>query len=108
MKWSLYNREGYLKPFKFSNGKTQLDIVKEVIQAVNEGYKIIFIKGFCGTGKSAIALNIAREVGKTSIVVPVKALQKQYLEDYTNRLHVLKDNNEKLKISVIIGRQNFP
>ena len=62
MKWSLYNKEQYLEPFKFSNGKTQLDVVKEVIDAINEGYKIIFIKGFCGTGKSAISLNIAKEL----------------------------------------------
>ena len=51
MEWSLYNSEGYLEPLKFSNGKNQLDVVKEVISAINEGYKIIFIKGFCGTGK---------------------------------------------------------
>ncbi len=107
MKWSLYNKEQYLEPFKFSNGKTQLDVVREVVEAINDGNKIIFIKGFCGTGKSIIALNIAKELGKTSIVVPVKGLQKQYQEDYTNKFHVKKDNNENLKISVIFGRQNF-
>ena len=107
MKWSLYKNKEYLKPFEFSNGKSQLDIVKEVIQAVKEEYKIIFIHGFCGTGKSAIALNIAKELGRTSIVVPVKNLQNQYFEDYTNKLHVNKNNNEKLKISIMFGRQNF-
>jgi len=107
MKWSLYNKKEYLEPFKFSNGKSQLDIVKEVIDAAKEGNKIIFIHGFCGTGKSAIALNIAKELGRTSIVVPVKTLQNQYFEDYTNKLHVNKDNNEKLKISILFGRQNF-
>src|SRR3989344_3156700 len=105
MIWSLYNQEEYLEPLVFSNGKSQLDIVKETIKAIKEGHKIIFIKGICGTGKSAIALNIAKELGKTSIVVPVKHLQKQYEEDYTHKLHVLK-NKEKLKISVIDGRNN--
>ena len=105
MIWSLYNQEEYLEPLVFSNGKSQLDIVKETIKAIKEGHKIIFIKGICGTGKSAIALNIAKELGKTSIVVPVKPLQKQYEEDYTHKLHVLK-NKEKLKISVIDGRNN--
>ena len=106
MKWSLYNQEKYLEPLVFSNGKSQLDVVKETIKAINEGHKIIFIKGICGTGKSAIALNLAKEFGKTSIVVPIKPLQKQYEEDYTDKLYVLKDNGEKLKISVIDGRNN--
>ena len=49
--WSLYEDEKELKPLVFSNQKTQADIVQEVIQAIKEGYKIIFIKGMCGTGK---------------------------------------------------------
>ncbi|MBL7147653.1 MAG: DEAD/DEAH box helicase family protein [Nanoarchaeota archaeon] len=106
MKWSLHNKKGNLEPFIFSNGKSQLDIVEEVIEAIKEGHKIIFIKGLCGTGKSAISLNIAKELGKTSIVVPVKNLQKQYEEDYTKKLYILKNNNEKLNITVIDGRNN--
>ena len=106
MKWSLYDQENYLEPLVFSNGKSQLDVAKETIEAIKQGHKVIFIKGVCGTGKSAIALNIAKELGKTSIVVPVKPLQKQYEEDYTNKLHVLKSNGEKLKISIIDGRNN--
>ena len=94
MKWSLYNKETSLEPLVFSNNKSQLDIVKEVLKAIKEGHKIIFIKGACGTGKSAIALNLAKEVGKTSIVVPVKPLQKQYEEDYTKKYRILKNNNE--------------
>tara|TARA_Y100000034_G_scaffold124422_1_gene172565 strand:- start:1435 stop:3237 length:1803 start_codon:yes stop_codon:yes gene_type:complete len=105
MEWSLYNKDNYLKPLIFSNGKSQLDVVKEVIEAIKEGHKIIFIKGACGSGKSAIALNIAKELGKASIVVPVKALQKQYEEDYVNKLHITKDN-KKLNISIIDGRTN--
>lgn len=106
MKWSLYHKDKYLEPLIFSNGKSQLDVVNETIKSINEGHKIIFIKGACGTGKSAIALNLAKELGRTSIVVPSKPLQKQYEDDYTNRLHILKDNGEKLKISVIDGRNN--
>jgi len=106
MNWSLKNKNKDLQPLIFSNGKSQLDIVKEVIQAIKEKHKIIFIKGKCGTGKSAVALNLAKELGKTSIVVPVKNLQKQYEEDYTKNLHILKNNNEKLNITVIDGRNN--
>jgi len=106
--WSLIQDKKELKPLNFSNGKTQEDIVKEVIEAAGEGYKVIFIRGMCGTGKSAIALNLARHFGKTSIVVPIKSLQEQYAKDYTEKLYVLdKQNDQPLKISSIFGRKNF-
>ena len=95
---SLFEDEKELKPLVFSNGKTQADVVKEVLDSIKEGYKIIFIKGQCGTGKSAIALNLARHLGKTSIVVPIKNLQEQYKNDYTSKKYILH-NGKKLKIS---------
>lgn len=118
--WSLYeygskDLEGdrLLPPLVFSNGKTQADIVDEVVSMLKSGVKVVFIKGGCGTGKSAIALNIAKELGRASIVVPVKNLQKQYQKDYLEKMYILKDaidrdrkNKEKLKISVITGRKN--
>ncbi len=104
--WSLYQEDNFLKPLRFSNGKTQEDVVKEVLEAIKGGYKIIFIRGVCGTGKSAIALNIARKIGKTCIVVPGKALQSQYKEDYENKKYLMNEQGEKLKISVITGRNN--
>jgi Rad3-related DNA helicase len=104
--WSLHEDEKELSPLVFSNGKTQADIVKEVIGAVEQGHKIIFIKGQCGTGKSAIALNLARHFGKTSIVVPIKSLQEQYIRDYGGSKYVLS-NGKKLTIQPILGRQNF-
>lgn len=96
-----------LCPMMFSNGKTQADIVAEVLKAINDGEKIIFIKGVCGSGKSAMALNLARHFKKTSIVVPIKSLQKQYEHDYTKEKFILKKDNKKLDISVIKGRNNF-
>lgn len=104
--WNLYKEENFLEPLKFSNGKTQEDIVIEVVKAVKDGDKVIFIKGMCGTGKSAIALNIARVLGKSSIIVPGKNLQNQYKKDYEGEKYLLKDNKKKLKISVITGRNN--
>ena len=104
--WSLNEKEVSLKPLVFSNGKTQEDVVYEVLDSIKNGDKIIFIRGGCGTGKSAIALNIAKHFKKSSIVVPIKNLQKQYEDDYSSKKHVLKDNGEKLKIKVMTGRQN--
>ncbi len=97
-----------LNPLIFSNGKTQEDVVKEVLNSISSGEKIIFIKGVCGSGKSAIALNLAKHFKKTAIVVPIKSLQDQYEKDYTEKNFVLKEDGKKLKISVIKGRNNFP
>jgi len=104
--WNLYQNGKFLEPLTFSNGKTQEDIVKEVLDAIKGGNKVIFIHGVCGTGKSTIALNIARKLGKASIIVPGKNLQAQYKKDYEEDKYLLKDNKEKLKISVITGRNN--
>src|SRR3989344_2857321 len=103
--WSLYRNGKKLEPLKFSNGKSQEDVVKEIVELIRGGNKAIFLHGMCGTGKSAIALNIARVLGKASIVVPVKGLQRQYEEDYMGQMYVAKENGEELKISIITGRE---
>ncbi len=114
MTWSLFEidktgeveKHRELKPLTFSNGKNQDDVVKEVLSTIKEGQRIIFIHGVCGTGKSAIALNIARELGRTSIVVPGKNLQSQYKSDYEGNKYLLKKDGTKMKISVMTGRKN--
>lgn len=105
---SLFDFEGEkLEPLKFSNGKTQEDVVKEILKHIKEGKRAIFLRGVCGTGKSAIALNLARNFKKTSIVVPLRSLQEQYEEDYTKKNFVNKPDGKRMKISVIKGRNNF-
>ncbi len=106
MTWSLFSKEGkFLEPLKYSNGKSQEDVVSEVIKAIKDGHKVIFIKGMCGSGKSALALNIAKELGKASIVVPVKYLQKQYEKDYTEKMYLMRDG-KKINIKILTGRAN--
>ena len=104
--WSLYENSQRLDPLRFSNGKTQEDVVEEIVNLIKSGAKIIFLHGVCGTGKSAIALNIARVLGRAAVVVPVKGLQRQYEEDYIGKMFLLKTSGEKLKISMITGRGN--
>jgi len=103
--WSLYLDENPLRPLIFSNGKDQSRVVREIVESIRDGHRIIFLHGACGTGKSAIALNVARVIGKTSVVVPVKVLQKQYGDDYTHRMSLLK-NGKKMKIAMLTGREN--
>ncbi|MEA3329585.1 MAG: helicase C-terminal domain-containing protein [Nanoarchaeota archaeon] len=104
--FNLYKDGKKLSPLVFSNGKSQEDIVNEIVSLIERGKKVIFLRGVCGTGKSAIALNIAKKLGKVSIVVPGKSLQKQYHEDYSKKDYVLKSDHRKLKIKFITGRQN--
>lgn len=107
MVWSLFDEKGgFLAAKRFSNGKTQEDISNEVVAEIKKGKKIIFIHGVCGSGKSAIALNIAKELGKASIVVPIKNLQRQYESDYMHKKYVLKNDGKKLIINMITGRRN--
>lgn len=104
--WNLYENNTFLQALRFSNGKTQEDVVKEVVNLIESGKKVILLHGVCGTGKSAIALNISRVLGKSSIVVPIKSLQKQYEKDYMGGKYLLKSNGHKLKIAMITGRDN--
>jgi len=104
--WSLYDGDVPLTPLEFSNGKTQEDIVREIHSLVKQGSKIIFLHGACGTGKSAIALNLARLFGKASVVVPVKTLQTQYEKDYSDKKYIVGTSGNKLKIAMITGREN--
>lgn len=104
--WDLNDKNGKIPPLKFSNGKTQEDVVNEILDTIKHGNRIIFLHGACGTGKSAIALNVARRLGKSSIIVPVKALQKQYEDDYTEKKFLYKPSGQKMKIAVLTGREN--
>ncbi len=104
--WSLCENNKKLEPLKFSNGKTQEDVVNEVVNLIKKGKKVIFIQGVCGTGKSAIALNISKALGRGSIVVPIKSLQRQYEHDYIDNKYMLKENGDKLNITIITGRDN--
>jgi Rad3-related DNA helicase len=103
--WSLSQNGKNLDPLRFANGKTQEDVVREII-SLSKDHKVIFLHGTCGSGKSAIALNVARVLGKSSIVVPVKALQTQYEEDYITKKYLTKQNGEKMKIAMLTGKSN--
>jgi len=101
------NRDVAIPPLKFSNKKTQEDVVKEIVELIEKGKKVIFLHGVCGSGKSAIALNVARSLNKkSSIVVPLKSLQKQYETDYLGKKYLTKLDGSKMKIAMITGKDN--
>ena len=125
--WSLKEGKKELEPKKFSNNKTQEDIVKEVLEAVEQGNKIIFIHGVCGSGKSAIALNIAKELGGKRLgdiiaVGEVKALEdsagtivrsadsaNQAFTEFNLALGALKPTRDVFEgLATIIGDELMP
>ncbi len=104
--WSLYDKkDNYLDPLEYSTGKNQRDLVKEIIEEFKEN-EIVLLEGMVGTGKSAVALNVAKELGRAIFSVPTKPLQDQYIEDYEKNLRVRK-NKKSIEIEFIKGRNNF-
>ena len=105
--WDLNEQDNKIKPLLFSNGKTQEDVVKEIVNLIESGKKVIFLHGVCGSGKSAIALNVARSLnGKAAVVVPLKNLQRQYEQDYLGKKYLNSLTGRKIKIAMITGRDN--
>jgi len=94
-----------LEPRRFSNGKTQIDVVNEVLEEF-ESHNIVLLKGVVGSGKSPMGIHVAGAMGRGLINVPLKPLQDQYKKDYEGRLRVLIDGTP-LRINVVKGRNNF-
>ena len=64
----------------FRNNQDQ--VIKQICDAFNSGYKCIILEAPTGFGKSAIAITIARTLGSSYICTATKDLQTQYTHDY--------------------------
>lgn len=107
--WKLVNQKGEaLSPLKYSNHKTQEDVVNEVLDALDD-HDILFLRGGVGTGKSAIALHIIDYYGKGIITTPTKILEKQYKSDYceTGGMKISDSESGHLDVNLLMGRTNF-
>ena len=107
--WGLYRDGKLVPPLKYSNGKTQEDVIREIVEAFYS-YDIVVLKGGVGTGKSAIAIHVTAIVGgyKGIIVVPTKSLEEQYVKDYGGRKYSVILKGKQVKFAYIMGRQNYP
>lgn len=100
--WSLFTKSGKpVSPLKYSNGKTQEQVIDEILDHL-KNERIVLFKGAVGTGKSVIALHLVKYFGKGHIVVPTKILEKQYHDDYTKRFYI-----KGLKIYYFMGKTNY-
>lgn len=107
MVWGLYSSDGKpVEPWVLSSGKTQEEVVDEVLEAFDSS-NVVMLKGGVGSGKSIIAATVCGALGRGVINVPVKALQEQYRRDYEERLKIVVQESP-LKIRVLKGRDNFP
>jgi len=83
--------------FPFENPRSgQLEIITEIYEAIEKGYKFIILEAGTGTGKSVIAATLAKIYSPTFILTMTKQLQEQYLNDFENE-----------GFSVVKGRRNF-
>ena len=102
----LYDRKGQLEPRRYSSGKTQTDIIGEILDAFDSN-DIVFLKATVGSGKSAIGLRTVLEFGQGVVSVPTKVLSDQYADSYERDKYFLKEDGSKAKIGILKGRRNF-
>jgi intein/homing endonuclease len=102
----LYDQNGPLEPRRYSSGKTQVDLIEEVLEAFDES-DVVFLKATVGSGKSVIGIRTILEFGRGIVSVPTKVLSDQYAASYERDKYFLKKNGSKAKIGILKGRRNF-
>jgi len=70
--------------------------IKEVEKAFSSGTRIVILEAPVGSGKSAIAMTLARYYGESHVITPRKSLQDQYYEDFEDFVVLMK------------GRSSYP
>jgi Rad3-related DNA helicase len=104
--FGLYGKSGRLEPRRYSSGKTQADLIKEILGAF-ENNDIVFLRATVGSGKSAVGLRTIMEFGRGVISVPTKVLSDQYAAAYEGEKYFIKEDGSRLKIGILKGRRNF-
>jgi len=75
---------------------TQELLIKKIEEAFSSGKKFVVLEAPVGSGKSAIALTLARHYGQAHILTPRKGLQDQYFDDFQDYL------------ALMMGRSSYP
>lgn len=80
--------------------QSQAVLLKEIQRVFESGKKLVILEAPVGSGKSAIAVTLARLYGKAHILTPRKSLQDQYFEDFSNI--------EGIDMALMKGRRSYP
>ena len=68
----------------------QIDIINEILHAMDQGYKNIILEAGTGIGKSSIATTIANYVDNSYIITMTNQLLQQYLHDFDYMVEEIK------------------
>ena len=75
--------ERIIENFPFEEPREgQLEIISDINEAIEEGYKYIILEAGTGTGKSAVATTLARMYESAYILTMTKQLQAQYAAEF--------------------------
>ena len=79
----MYTNEQLMEFFPFKETRHfQLDVVREIIDAYEKGFKYVVLDAPTSTGKSPLAIAIARYFQESYILTSQKTLQHQYIGDF--------------------------
>jgi Rad3-related DNA helicase len=74
--------------------KGQVDVLRAIQKAFEDGYKNVLLEAPVGSGKSAIAVTCGNFYGSSHVLTPRKSLQDQYLEDFSSdKMALMKGRN---------------
>lgn len=68
----------------------QVDIINEILSAIDQGYKNIILEAGTGIGKSPIATTISNYVENSYIITMTNQLLQQYLRDFDYMVEEIK------------------
>jgi Rad3-related DNA helicase len=75
--------EEIIEKFPFQSPREgQLEIISEIVDAIERGYSNIILEAGTGTGKSAVATTLARIYQPAYILTMTKQLQSQYAAEF--------------------------
>lgn len=72
----------FISKFPFKIRPKQLQVLEQIANAINSGFKYIVLEAPTGFGKSPVAITVAKTLGSSYICSATKELQTQYTNDF--------------------------
>lgn len=69
---------------------SQKAVLLEIDKALEAGNEFIILEAPVGSGKSAIAMTLAKAFGNAHLITPRKSLQNQYFDDFSDEVVLMK------------------